>query len=98
VAWTSPFKRTLQALVRRGLFLFNSHPRFRQGGLAILHRLGLYGVVRTYYHRLTAAAARPRTGSQDDTLATDTARLTPHTRRIYAGLAAAAKRSRTVNS
>jgi hypothetical protein len=97
VAWTSSIKRIMRALVRRGLLSFNAHPRFRQGGLAIAHRLGLYDVVRAHYRRWSAAAAVPRTGSQDDASADDVASLTPRTRRIYAGLRAAIRHDRTAN-
>lgn len=85
-ALASSAKRLARAVLRRGLLLFDQYPAFRQGGSALLRRLGIHPAMRALYSRLHAAAHQSRTGRAGDSGPTDVEALPPRARQIHTAL------------
>ncbi len=81
-------KRFTKGLLRRGLSFIKRQPKLRRYVLAIINKLGLYGIARTLYARVVYGTDIRGT---HNFIPTDLPHLTPRARQIYANLKAAIK-------
>ncbi len=94
ISFPMSFRRSAKALFRGVLSVINSHPKLRRYALAVIYRLGLYGIARRLYARIAGTSIR----GQYSFIATDHAHLTPRARQIYADLKAAIAQHKKENA
>ena len=87
-------KKISRPIFRRALTFVNARPALRQRCVLVIHQLGLYDEMRSFYSKLQGLSSMAPLGAAFPHVITELADLSPHALRVYQDLEDAIEKSK----